>query len=201
MSASCIIVFVRNPELGKVKTRLAKTIGNEAALEVYKKLMHHTESVLRSLASDKVVYYSEVIHESDLWDCCIYIKKLQKGKDLGQRMANAFEESFKSGYKKVIIVGSDLLDLSAEIIQNAFNQLEHNDAVIGPAKDGGYYLLGLKSLHDNIFKDKNWGTENVFTETMKDFEGKKIEFLKPLNDIDYIEDLKPYKAFEYLFKD
>lgn len=200
MNTTCIIVFVRNPELGKVKTRLAKTIGNEAALKVYKKLMHHTESVLRSLKTDKIVYYSETIQKSDIWDNTIYIKKLQKGIDLGERMANAFKDSFASGYKNVIIVGSDLLDLNTDIIENAITALNINDAVIGPAEDGGYYLLGMKAFNDNVFKNKNWGTDTIFAETMKDFEVNKIKVLGSLNDIDYLEDLKPYKAFDYLFK-
>ena len=111
MNKNLTIVFVRNPELGKVKTRLAKTIGDEDALKIYTILLQHTESVLHKVSSDKVVYYSEEIQHNDLWEDARYQKKLQKGVDLGARMPSAFETAFKDSYEKVVIVGSDLFDL------------------------------------------------------------------------------------------
>ena len=95
MSENLILVFVRNPELGKVKTRLAKTIGDSNALTVYTILLQHTESVLNAISGDKVVYYSEEVQHSDLWCETVYQKKLQKGADLGARMEDAFETAFK----------------------------------------------------------------------------------------------------------
>jgi len=190
VSKNLIIIFTRNPELGKVKTRLAKTIGNESALNIYKYLLNHTEKTIRNIEADKAVYYSIKIREDDIWDNSIYQKHLQKGNDLGLRMLNAFENAFKRGYKKVVIVGSDLYDLNSEDIKRAFNELEKNDAVIGPAKDGGYYLLGMKTLHSQVFQNKNWGTETVLEDTLADLNNKEVKLLEEKNDIDTWEDIK-----------
>ncbi|MDB0026826.1 TIGR04282 family arsenosugar biosynthesis glycosyltransferase, partial [Polaribacter sp.] len=168
MSKNLLIIFTRNPELGKVKTRLAKTIGAEKALAIYKFLLAHTKKVTENIACDKAVYYSVKVREDDLWNGEIYQKKQQLGEDLGIRMQNAFQDAFANGYEKVLIVGSDLIDLSEEIIEKGFLQLASNDVVIGPAEDGGYYLLGMKSVHPNVFKNKNWGTSTVREETLND---------------------------------
>ena len=134
-----IITFTRNPELGKVKTRLAKTIGNPSALAIYKKLLKHTESVLRPLSCDKAVYYSVKIRENDIWDSNIYQKHQQNGEDLGERMANAFKNGFKSESQKIIIVGSDLYDLKTEHINQAYGVLKNHEVVLGHAEEGGSY--------------------------------------------------------------
>jgi len=196
MSKNLIIVFTRNPELGKVKSRLAKSIGETSALEVYIKLLEHTESVLRNLDCDKAVYYSVKIRENDIWNFKKYQKHQQKGEDLGERMHNAFKNGFKKGYEKIIIVGSDLYDLNTKIIEKAFKVLDNNDNVIGPAKDGGYYLLGMKTLHPSVFKIENWGTETVYKQTISKLNNNSVYVLETLNDIDYVEDLKPYKVFK-----
>lgn len=201
MSDCALIIFTRNPELGKCKTRLAKSIGDVEALKIYKQLLQHTANVSIKVDVERFVFYSENIHQNDIWDNAFFSKKLQYGNDLGERMENAFQTLFSEGFKKVIIVGSDLLDLKEEIIQNAYKKLEENDAVIGPAEDGGYYLLGMKNLNENVFKNKKWGTETVFKRTKKDFFEQSLYVLETLNDIDYLEDLKPYKEFNYLFKD
>ena len=112
MNKNLIIVFVRTPEIGKVKTRLAKSIGDQSALTIYKLLLKHTASVLHDLSFSKVVYYSEIVRENDYWDATIFQKKVQKGSDLGERMQNAFETEFKEGYEKILIIGSDLFDLN-----------------------------------------------------------------------------------------
>ncbi len=194
-----IIVFTRNPELGKVKTRLAKGIGNKNALEVYKILLKHTDTVLRKTNIDKLISYSVKINKDDIWDNTMYMKEAQKGTHLGERMQNAFTNAFKHNYEKVIVIGSDLYDLNAMHIEKAIEALNSNDLVMGPAKDGGYYLLGMKTLHQTIFKNKNWGTNTVFQETLKDLEDiedLKIEFLETLNDIDFAEDLETYPIFK-----
>ena len=194
-----IIVFTRNPELGKVKSRLAKSIGEQNALEVYIKLLEHTEKTIQPIDADKAIYYSIKIRENDIWNSNHYSKHQQHGEDLGVRMENAFKKGFEDGYKNIIIVGSDLLDLNANTITSAFNKLQHNDAVIGPAEDGGYYLLGMKKLNKTVFRNKDWGTNTVLKNTKKDFFNDNLYVLETLNDIDYIEDLKPYPEFSYLF--
>ena len=97
-----------------------------------------------------------------------------------------------SGYEKVIIIGSDLLDLNQDIITEAFHKLHQHDVVIGPAEDGGYYLLGMKTLHPKLFKNKAWGTETVREDSLKDLQYSTVFLLKELNDIDTFEDMKHY---------
>ena len=190
MNKNLILVFVRNPELGKVKTRLAKTIGDKDALKIYTILLQHTESVLHKVSSDKVVYYSEEIQSNDLWDNALYQKKLQKGADLGARMQNAFETAFKDTYEKVVIVGSDLFDLNPNHIKEAFTALENHEVVLGPSLDGGYYLLGMKKMNPTVFKNKQWGTDSVLESTLKNLNQQNVKLLEALNDIDTFEDLE-----------
>ena len=190
MNKNIIIVFVRNPKLGKVKTRLSKTIGNEDALKVYKILLKHTESVLGTASSDKVVYYSEEIQKNDLWNASIYQKKLQKGTDLGARMLMAFETAFEDSYENVVIVGSDLFELKPIHLKKAFEALENHEVVLGPSLDGGYYLLGMTKLHPTLFKNKQWGTDSVLESTLKDLKKHNVKLLEALNDIDTFEDLQ-----------
>ena len=156
MNDCLLIIFTRNPELGKVKTRLAKTIGDDSALEIYKFLLNHTCKITSDLKASKQVHYSVKIRNNDLWDGTIYDKKQQVGDDLGLRMMHAFQQGFQDGFKKIIIIGSDMYDLSQQDIEKAFISLETHDFVLGPAEDGGYYLLGMKQLNDTIFLEKNW---------------------------------------------
>ena len=195
-SKNLIITFTRNPELGKVKSRLAKSIGEQAALEVYIKLLEHTESVLKKIDCDKAVYYSVKVRDNDLWDASIFQKHQQYGDDLGIRMENAFKKGFEDGYENIVIVGSDLYDLKPEHINDAFKALASHDNVIGPAEDGGYYLLGMKTLHPSVFKIDNWGTETVYKQTILKLNDNNVYVLETLNDIDYVEDLKPYNYFK-----
>ncbi len=194
-SRNLLLVFTRNPELGKVKTRLAKTIGDEAALNIYKYLLNHTKEVTQNLSCDKAVYYSVKIRNDDIWDATIYQKHLQQGSDLGIRMHNAFEQAFFNGYEKVIIIGSDLPDLTSEHINQAFEKLNSNDVVMGPAEDGGYYLLGMKKLHANIFQNKDWGTSTVRKDTLYDLQNETVHLLETLNDVDVFEDIKNNPIF------
>lgn len=192
MTKNLVLIFTRNPELGKCKTRLAKTIGDVNALTIYEILLQHTANVIEKVTCDKAVYYSVKVRSNDLWDDAIYQKHQQQGADLGERMHNAFMVSFEQGYDKVIIVGSDLYDLEPHHIQDAFIQLDTNDAVIGPAEDGGYYLLGMTTLLPNIFENKDWGTKTVRRDTLNDLRNKSVFQLEELNDIDLYEDLKKY---------
>ncbi|AXG68341.1 2-phospho-L-lactate guanylyltransferase [Kordia sp. SMS9] len=195
-SNTLLMTFTRNPELGKVKSRLAKGIGEKAALEVYIQLLEHTKSVLQQIDVDKCVWYSVAVRKNDLWNDKIYQKKAQIGDDLGARMLNSFKDAFQNNYEKVIIIGSDLYDLRPTHIQEAIDALDTNDVVIGPAKDGGYYLLGMKTLHEKAFAPKAWGTETVLADTLKELDSQKIQLLETLNDIDYAEDLLPYETFK-----
>ena len=199
MKKNIVLIFTRNPELGKVKSRLAKGVGQENALEIYKKLLSHTKDVVSTLSCTKRVGYSVQVRPDDMWDNAIFEKFQQEGEDLGVRMHNAFDQAFTDGYDNVLIVGSDLFDLRASHINEAFDALHSNDAVIGPAQDGGYYLLGMNKLVKDVFYNKEWGGDTVFASTMNDLATAKVHQLETLNDIDFAEDLKPYAEFaQYL---
>jgi len=195
-SRNLLLILTRNPVLGKCKTRLAATIGDHAALEVYKILLDHTVGITKNLPCDKQVYYSEQIIEDDIWDTALFEKKLQHGADLGERMQDAFQKGFEEGYTNIVIIGSDMYDLSKDDILQAFNTLQENDAVLGPAVDGGYYLLGLKQLIPAVFTNKNWGTDSVYESTMKDLQNIKVGLLAVKNDIDRYEDILTIPAFK-----
>ncbi|WP_034886750.1 TIGR04282 family arsenosugar biosynthesis glycosyltransferase [Gillisia sp. Hel_I_29] len=199
-SKNLLLIFTRNPELGKVKTRLAKDVGDETALEIYKFLIEHTVNVTKDLSVEKEVHYSVKIRENDLWDNTIFSKKLQQGEDLGERMQYAFEQGFKAGYQNIIIIGSDLYDLNKQDIEEAIVDLQEYDAVVGPAEDGGYYLLGMNFLTSQVFKNKNWGTDSVLQDTLKDLKYKNVKLLEPRNDVDYLEDIQDVAIFQKFLK-
>lgn len=185
-SEKAIILFTKNPELGKVKTRIAKTLGDKKALAIYKKLLVHTNEIVAHLAIDKYVFYSESIIQKDIWPNDIFTKLTQKGTTLGEKMSKAFEEVFNTNYDTVCIIGSDCYELNTAIIENAFQLLRTNDCVIGPTFDGGYYLLGMHKLHAPLFQNIEWSTENVFNQTLKicDALQLKTAFTAKLNDVD-----------------
>ena len=191
MNRSLLIIFVKNPVLGKVKTRLAATVGDEAALAVYFQLLKKTYEVTVPLPVDKIVYYSDFVDHDDLWSKGEYEKRVQSGNDLGERMKNAFKESFERGYQKVCIIGSDCLEITTGILNQAFSGLEGHDAAIGPAKDGGYYLLGMRQMIPPLFEKKEWSTDQVFKSTITNFEQLDLGYMKlpVLNDVDDEKDL------------
>ena len=185
-----IIIFVRNPQLGKIKTRLAATLGEEKALAIYKELLHHTKEITAQITADKYVFYFDKIEENDLWNAPGFFKSLQCNDELGDKMKNAFRKLFNEGYEKVAIIGSDCFELTTTIIGEAFALLKNNDAVIGPAKDGGYYLLGMKKMIEPVFENKQWSTDSVFRETINDLTENNFSFscLPLLTDVDTEED-------------
>ncbi|SNR53930.1 hypothetical protein SAMN04488009_2240 [Maribacter sedimenticola] len=199
-SKNLLLIFTRNPELGKGKRRLAATVGDQAALDIYTFLLQHTVSITQNLYAEKRVYYSEEIWENDIWDADKYGKRLQQGNDLGDRMANAFREGFESDFQKIIVIGSDMYDLSQEDLESAFKALEKNDFVIGPAQDGGYYLLGMKTYKPELFQNKAWGTETVLKQTLADLKADSVCLLEERNDVDYFEDIKDIEAFQPFLK-
>lgn len=188
MNKTLLIVFVKNIILGKVKTRLAKTIGNQTAFEVYKALVDLTEKATQTLEADKRIYFSDVVIPNK-WPNDY--KAVQHGQDLGERMLNAFKKGFEDGYEHIILIGSDLPDISASIIEKGFEALNHNDCVFGPAEDGGYYLIGLNKMLECVFEDKPWSQSHLLEDTVKELRSKHITYssLKTLNDIDTLEDL------------
>lgn len=192
-SRDALLIFVKNAILGKVKTRLAKSVGAERALRIYIELLQHTRNITRSLECSKFVYFSTFIPMSDLiWAGDDFEQRLQNGEDLGERMKNAFKEVFNDGYKRVVVIGSDCVELNESIILRAFHELEDSDIVIGPATDGGYYLLGMNEYHPELFENKQWSTDKVFDETIQEMieHGWVWQELPILSDIDTEEDLE-----------
>lgn len=183
-----LIIFVRKPEAGKVKTRLAAQIGNEKALEVYIKLLQHTKFVALESDCDKYIFATEN-RDDNTWRG-FNIEQQSEG-DLGERMAHAFENLFNKNYKKVVIIGSDCPGLSVKHLEEAFGSLNNHDVVIGPAHDGGYYLLGMKKLHKKIFENKNWSTDSVFADSMHTIDKLHLSCfqLETLIDVDEEKDL------------
>ncbi|MAO63459.1 MAG: glycosyltransferase [Balneola sp.] len=190
-----LIIFVKNEEAGKVKTRLAKSVGDDIALEVYRKLLAYTANITSPLKAKKEVWYSRFIPENDLWSDGNFNKKVQMGEDLGQRMSNAFQLSFEDGAQKAVIIGSDCGELTSAIMGQAFEALDDAEFVVGPAEDGGYYLLGMKNFHPEIFGDIEWSTGSVLEKTLAKMKeaGRPVHQLEKLNDVDTIEDWERVK--------
>jgi len=187
-----LLIFIKNPELGKVKTRLAKSIGDSEALHVYKKLLNSTVSVAEKTDAHRQIWYSSYINNEDGIKPELFGKYLQMGSDLGERMKGAFRQAFDDGADRVVIIGSDCPDLSEAIVENAFERLDKNDLVIGPSEDGGYYLLGMNQYFESLFRDIEWSTESVLESTIQKAKLNNLNIfqLPVLNDIDNIEDLK-----------
>jgi len=195
MPKQLLIIFVKNIVLGKVKTRLAKTIGNTGALNVYKALYNITQTETLKLNIDRHVYFSDVVNNSS-WPGDK--KFTQNGNGIGERMLNAFKAGFNKGYEQIVLIGSDLPDISEAIITSGFKALKYSDIVFGPAQDGGYYLVGMKNFQPTLFLNKPWSQPNLLKETLTDVNSYSL--LKELNDIDTIEDLRTSfinKQFEF----
>ncbi len=191
MSKPALIIFIKNPEPGKVKTRIGKTLGDDKAVEIYKKLLGHTLSITVEVDADRYLYYGDYINWNDTWDTSLYYKRLQAGDDLGQRMNNAFAEVLSIGHTSAVIIGSDCLELTSEMILEALGALKDHGSVIGPTYDGGYYLLGMTSLLPSLFQNKNWSTDTVFADTKADIDGLGIscKVLGKLADMDEAQDV------------
>jgi len=189
-----LLIFIRNPELGKVKTRLARTLGDVAALRIYHILLEKTRAAALGATAERHLYYTEAVAEQDDWSLELFQKRLQSPGDLGARMEAAFQNAFVEGADKVLIVGSDCPELSGEILNAAFEQLDTVDFVVGPVPDGGYYLLGMRAMEASVFRDIAWSTETVRARTLEKIAalGKSFALLPELVDIDEAADWAGY---------
>jgi len=189
MNKHLIIVFAKNPVKGRVKTRLARSVGEDQALEVYQKLLKVTESATQNSRLDTWVFFTDEI-DHKRWPASK--KFIQQGTDLGERMQHAFDQAFKFHYESVVLIGSDLPDMHEGLLLSAFEALKHQPVVFGPAADGGYYLLGLQKMIHSIFHEKPWSTKNLLSETLSELDEKQLNYaiLETLNDIDTAEDLE-----------
>lgn len=174
-----------------MKTRLAATLGDEAALRIYEKLLTHTHRIIQPLLIDKFIFYADKIIEDDRWCGNGYYKALQADAGLGNRMQKAFERVFQKGYEKISIIGSDCYELTTALIENAFQLLNTHDVVLGPANDGGYYLLAMKDGVKNIFQTIDWSTGKVLTQTLQRIRQNNYTYtlLPLLTDVDTADDV------------
>jgi rSAM/selenodomain-associated transferase 1 len=182
-------IFVKNPVQGKVKTRLAADIGEEEALAIYKRLIRITAQAVKEVDAIPFVLYSDSVVSDDVFDGAI--KGKQGEGDLGERMLRAFDAAFRAEFESVVIIGSDCPDISPDLIEEAYNHLRTNDVVIGPATDGGYYLLGMNELHQEIFENMPWSEPDLMPKTKQAIEAKGLSYhmLRELSDVDTSEDL------------
>ena len=194
MGPKQILYFVKYPEPGKVKTRLAKTVGPEAAAKAYQGLAQSNFCVLKDHEAadvNTVVLFDPPEKELEIkeWLPGAAAYRLQRGEDLGKRLSCAFQEAFQEGAEQVLAIGSDTLGLKPEFITKAFDLLTYYDVVIGPAKDGGYYLIGFSESHTILFQDIPWSTQDVFKTTLERIaeEGLSYGFLHELEDLDEIK--------------
>lgn len=184
-----LLIFQKNAEYGKVKTRLAHTAGNDEALRIYHLLTAHTHEAAKDVEAMKWLFYSS-FYEADFEKKRDYEIRVQRGDDLGQRMCNAFADVFAAGYDAAVIIGTDCPGLTPAILREAFSALELYDLVAGPAADGGYYLLGMKRLYATLFSGKNWSTDTVLSDTLRDAQllGLMAYQLPVLSDVDTEQD-------------
>ena len=192
----CLLFFIKNPEKGKVKTRLASVIGDEMAVRLYRRFLFEMLSTLNrgTFLFYLCFYPGDSLNDLKDWLGDHYLYAPQRGENLGERMKNGFTEAFSMNFKRVVLIGSDIPDLPLEFIEEAFTALRNHDTVIGPAVDGGYYLIGFRcdAFSPKVFEGIPWSTKTVFENTMKVLEKERltVHTLQLLRDIDTIEDLR-----------
>lgn len=191
-----IIIFQKNAELGKVKTRLAEGVGDQAALAIYTLLVDYTHEVLAGTEATKFLFYSNYIPEEDAEFGDDYKFELQSSGDLGKKMCEAFAHVFKNDYDQVLVIGTDCAELSVALIAEAFQSLTNHQVVLGPATDGGYYLLGMREFIPGVFDHIPWSTDQVAGLTKEYLLQNDISFklLKTLSDVDHQEDWEKVKS-------
>lgn len=188
-----LIIMVRKPELGKVKTRLAQDLGPKKALAIYKALLQYTKEVCDATPVDKYVYYHEAIEDKDLWSASGYTKRLQCAGSLGDKMKAALVEVLHT-HQYAIIIGSDCPRLSPAVLDQAQAALRSMDVVVGPTLDGGYYLLGLRQVEGPLLDDIPWSSGTEYETTLRRAigNGRSVMALQALPDIDYRADWEAY---------
>jgi len=194
-----LIIFTKYPGKGKVKTRLGKTIGDDSAAEISKLISEHIFNVCLSLPENDYklfLFYDDPDSEQRVikWVSEKFLVHLQEGNDLGEKMKNAFDLVFENGYSRVLIIGTDVPDINFKLLLNAFNSLAENNIVIGPAFDGGYYLLGMDKFYHFLFNDIEWSSEKVLRQTLSRIAKHKLSYqlLPELIDIDTQDDLNKW---------
>ncbi|MCB9211484.1 MAG: TIGR04282 family arsenosugar biosynthesis glycosyltransferase [Ignavibacteriales bacterium] len=187
------MIFIKFPELGKVKTRLASSTNDVFALEVYKLLAENIFHEAEKLDNNIFIFYDGLVDKQKVknWVNKNFIYLPQNGNDLGEKMLNAFEQVKSIGFEKILIIGSDVPDINKELITNSLNELNKTDVVISPSDDGGYSLLGLKEVNPFLFQNIEWSSAKVLNQTLEAINYNRLSITKQqtLNDIDTKEEL------------
>ena len=194
--ASKLIIFVKAPRPGEVKTRLAKTLGRDRACAAYRKLVDRLLSNLKSLSDVELCYAPpEAEKEIAPWLRPDWRAVPQTAGNLGARLSNAFARAFASGAERVVVIGSDCPYVTAKDITEAFEKLAERDVAVGPATDGGYWLIGLRQPQPALFEKIAWSTDAVLAETLSRARagGLKIHLLRLLSDVDTAEDWESFQ--------
>jgi rSAM/selenodomain-associated transferase 1 len=194
MKKEVVLVFQKNAILGQVKTRLASGMGEQPAMEIYKHLVQLTYSALEAVPMPVWTYFSDFIPEST--HPTVEKSFVQQGQDLGERMSNAFASTFDSGIEKVVLIGTDCPTLQSQHLLQAFTALNDSDLVLGPATDGGYYLIGMKVRAAYLFEGIAWSTSQVLSQTLHVASQHSLTttLLPELCDIDTPEDWQRYSS-------
>jgi rSAM/selenodomain-associated transferase 1 len=191
-----ILLFIKTPARGQVKTRLAVALGKDAVLELYQRFVQDILDTVEQTGIPVMICY----YPPDSGNAVAgwlgpgqqYLP--QEGRDVGERMENAFRQVFIRGFSRVVLIGSDIPDLPAQLLNEAMAALLTHDSVIGPARDGGYYLIGFRSdtFFAGVFSGIAWSTGTVFRSTMQAFgkAGQQVHELPFQQDVDTVEDLK-----------
>lgn len=193
MSRNLLIIFVKAPRPGEVKTRIAESIGAQAACDAYLALVEVLIGNLRTLSNVQVRYTpDDALLEIPQWIQPTWTTAPQGAGDLGRRLSSAFDDAFSSGAERVVIIGSDCPDIAQTDIESAWAALENHDVVLGPAEDGGYWLIGLRAPQPALFNEIAWSSDTVFQTTVARAATNdlSVHVLRKLSDIDTIEDLR-----------
>lgn len=191
---TALIIFLRLPELGKVKTRIASTEGDSGALEIYLQLTAITLDLAAQSDQPVYLFYEGGLPQvHDQQPAYTYLP--QSTGDLGKKMADAFSQVLKH-HAKAVIIGSDCPSLTTTILHEAYARLELNDIVLGPSVDGGYYLIGCKKVHHMLFEGISWSTPSVMAFTIERIQNEGLTFclLEELMDIDTASDWHQYQS-------
>jgi rSAM/selenodomain-associated transferase 1 len=192
------LLFVRAPELGRVKTRLERGLGGATVLRLYQCFVQDIIETLGTGGYHLTVYFTPSHRGSAVraWLGDTLPTRAQAGNTLGDRMRNAFSDVFARGVEQAVLLGSDLPDIDMRIIDTSFEFLRKTDGVVGPAEDGGYYLIGLRKdrFNGDLFSGIDWGTASVFRQTMGQFRaaGLSAHILPTRRDIDTHDDLAAF---------
>ncbi len=197
MTIDRLIIFTRYPEAGKAKTRLIPALGAEGAAALHQQMTDHTLVQVQALQFQHPLCVEVRFAGGDRdlmqrWLGTDLMYTVQGEGDLGDRMARSFQSAFNSGVDRALIIGTDCPDLDAPLLERAFRELQHHDLVLGPASDGGYYLIGMRRLIPQLFVNIEWSTASVLERTLAIAEELHLSFglLPVLSDVDYPADLE-----------